>query len=566
MSRTSPRWRLGLRFKLALLALVLLALPWVGLQYVQEMERLLLEAQRQTLADTARAVATALHGRPQLMRLSPPRDSELRRAAEEDLQRLVAESGGGAPVDGAFVGPPAPWNLPPLPEAVPLPADPLPAMDEAAATAEISAILRALERNPVRIWVVNRELRVLAMSGSLAPASTGEGEQRWWQPLLRGLIKTPPADFDQAIDEEALAAGREVANALLGVPGSRVRSAGDARAMIVSAAQPIWDGDRVVGAVAVEETTHSILSLRNRALERLLLATLAVFLLGAVALLWFASRLSGRIRRLRDAAEGAVDARGRIAGPLPGSRAGDEIGDLARSFATLMERLAQHHGYLETMASRLSHELRTPVTVVRSSLENLRQQALPGEAQVYMDRAEHGLQRLAKILSRMSEATRLEQSLEQTERERFDLVRLARECVEGYRLAYPQQRFAFSADRPEAWVTGAPDLLAQMLDKLAANAADFAQGPEPIRIALESAGERVQLLVVNLGPALPESMRGRLFESMVSVRGRSEDSEPHLGLGLYVARLIAEFHRGTIRADNLPGGGGVCVTVELPLG
>jgi len=85
--------RLSLRSKLALVALVLLALPWAGYNYVREMERFLLEGQEQALLATARAVATALHDRPGLLRARPSRDSDFRREAEEELRRLAAERG-----------------------------------------------------------------------------------------------------------------------------------------------------------------------------------------------------------------------------------------------------------------------------------------------------------------------------------------------------------------------------------------------------------------------------------------------------------------------------------------
>src|SRR5439155_1487333 len=99
----------------------------------------------------------------------------------------------------------------------------------------------------------------------------------------------------------------------------------------------------------------------NRALEQVVAVTLVAFLAGAVTLLAFASRLSIRLRRLRDEAEAAIDSQGRVRKLLHGSAAGDEIGDLSRSFSTALERLAQYNAYLEHMAGRLSHELRTPL-------------------------------------------------------------------------------------------------------------------------------------------------------------------------------------------------------------
>src|ERR1700675_2463632 len=91
----------SLRTKLALVALVLLALPWAGYSYVREMERFLLEGQQQALLATARAVATALHDRPGLLRARPPRDTDVRVDAKEELRRLPAARGGAEPGEDA---------------------------------------------------------------------------------------------------------------------------------------------------------------------------------------------------------------------------------------------------------------------------------------------------------------------------------------------------------------------------------------------------------------------------------------------------------------------------------
>jgi len=543
-------FRITLRLKLALVALTLLALPWAGWRYVQEMERFLLEAQQQALLATARAVATALHERPQLMRLRPAQSGEARRAAEESLRQAAEQAEKtGQPVVVEEIGRES-------------------GVSAQQSVAEIGAILRGLERSTARIWVVNRELKLLALAGSLkSPAApeNGDGAARPWRDLLARLVPRPAEDFDEALDPDVLASGREITRALLGAPATRLRASADGRAVIVSAAYPIWSRDDVIGAVVVEETTNSILSVRSQALERLLLTTIAAFALAAAVLLGFATRLSGRIRRLRDEAESAVDARGRLKRLTAGSRAGDEIGDLSRSFSAVLEKLAQHHGYLESLAGRLSHELRTPIAVVRSSLENLKLEQDPAQRQVYLERAEEGLARLSKILTRMSEATRLEQSLREEERVRFDLAAVLAECVSGYRLAYPQRGFELAAPAEAFEVDGSADLFAQMLDKLVANAVDFARPGPPIRIALARAGHAARLSVTNSGPPVPDEVRGRLFESMISARGERSDGEPHLGLGLYIARLIAEFHGGSIEAANLPDGSGVSLRLTFPL-
>ena len=521
--------RFPLRAKLALVALVLLVLPWAGWLYVREMERFLLAAQQEALAATARAVATALHERPKLLAYRARGESTLRDEAERELRRLT----GGVTEDEAQVR-------------------------DGAADGEISAILKGLERASSRVWVVSRDYRVLALAGSLkrpdlpAPSTS--------QRALGWLLSPPTEEFDDAIAQDALAAGREIGAALQGAASTRTRNTRDGRAVVVSAAHPIWVGDEVHGAVVVEETANRIASLRNQALERLLLVTLAAFVLVAAVLLWFATRISNRIRRLSDEAEAAIDAHGRVTRLVTASEAADEIGDLSRSFTTVLGRLARYNDYLVALASRLSHELRTPVAVVRSSLENLHAARTPDETRTYVARAEEGLGRLSTILSRMTEASQLEQSLSAAERERFDAVAVLRGCVEGYRLAYAPRKFELDVPAGQFLASGSADLLAQMLDKLVENAVDFAVAGTSIRVFLGADG---RLRVENQGPPLPDAIRDSLFDSMVSLRNERTGAAPHLGLGLYIARLIAEFHGGALRAENLPGGGGVAFEARL---
>src|SRR5690606_38782001 len=100
-------------------------------------------------------------------------------------------------------------------------------------------------------------------------------------------------------------------------------------------------------AVLVEETTNAVLAERNRAFERLFSIVVAVLLVGSIALTVYATWLSSRIRRLARDAEAAIDRDGRVLGPLPGSGARDEIGDLARSYSGVLARLAGYASYQE---------------------------------------------------------------------------------------------------------------------------------------------------------------------------------------------------------------------------
>jgi len=180
-----------------------------------------------------------------------------------------------------------------------------------------------------------------------------------------------------------------------------------------------------------------------------------------------------------------------------------------------------------------------------------------------MERAQEGLNRLTHILTRMTEATRLERSVGDDERERFDLAKVLTGCVDGYRVAYPQHTLKLELPSGEVIFNGAPEMIAQMLDKLVANAVEFSAAGTPIVVRLERGDTDLRLSVENEGPLLPDAMGGRLFDSMVSVRGDQVSDAPHLGLGLYIVRLIAEAHRGRAMAQNREDGRGVVVSVAL---
>ena len=528
-----PRIALSIRAQLLLVLTVFLVLPWLGVSYVRELERVLRDAQQRALAGTAQAVATALHDRPRLFAVAPDPIAAFAR------ERNDAETKEGA-------------SLPP------------------SASPEIAQIIEGLSRTTARIWVIDRGGTVLARAGTLKKPPADVPVTSWWSRLRRATIgrlyalvlEQPNEDFSDDAATSGAPRGRDAEGALAGIPTTDRRPTSDSKAVVVSAAHPIWVGDEVKGAVIVEETGNAVLAERNRAFERLFNIVLAVLLVGSLALTLYATWLSSRIRRLRDDAERAIDERGRMRKPLASSSAGDEIGDLSRSFGSVLTRLSEYASYQEKMASRLSHELRTPIAVVRSSLDNLKLTSLPDDARVYMTRAQDGLARLTQILTRMTEAARLEQSLSDAERERFDLVPVIAGSVEGYRLAYPAANIVFTGPSGEIVMNGAPDLIAQMLDKLVANAVEFAAGGT-IEVRLECDDGHAKLMVANDGPLLPDADPERLFESMVSVRSGIVTAEPHLGLGLYIVRLIAEFHGGDARAENRGGAAGVIVTVTL---
>ncbi|HEU5135228.1 MAG TPA: ATP-binding protein [Steroidobacteraceae bacterium] len=334
--------------------------------------------------------------------------------------------------------------------------------------------------------------------------------------------------------------------------------------VIVAAAAPIYsaDGKYVFGVIQLAQTADRWLTLRDRALTRLLNLTLFVTLFAVVAAFWFAGRMTLRISRLGAASETALGREGSLSRVLPESDARDELGDLSRSFSSLLGRLDEYTGYLRTLAGKLAHEIRTPLTIIRSSLENLESEANSDNARVYISRAREGSERLGAILTAMGAATRVEEAIAHSDRQRFDLAALVREAAGAYGGAFPTRRFAAHVPDEAVEITGAPDLIIQMLDKLIDNAVDFSADGATISLVLRADAGHAELSVANPGPLLPPETANRLFESLWQSRVES-DKRPHFGLGLYIVRLIAEFHGGTARAENLPDDSGAVFTVRL---
>ncbi|MDR0247565.1 MAG: hypothetical protein LBI16_04130, partial [Burkholderiales bacterium] len=420
-------WRFGIRLQLLLTLTVLLVLPWLGYEYLREVDRFLKSGQERALRVTAKAVATALYERPNVFRADNLISlSQAQREADAadfpDASQGLPDTPPRLPMQPLVVTPPL---LSPSLSPAPSSSTPLPDTLQQ----QLESALAPLVPVNVRLWVIDHDLRVLARLGSLhrmideRPPQPFSWNDPWaWlrarliEPIYARLIEQPTEDFVDEPGAQTLTSAYEVEGALSGIPMLGQRPTTDRAATIAVATTPIWTGDRVAGAVIVEETTNGILAARNQAFERLFSLLLAAVLLIAAVLIAYASRLSARIRRLRNETEHAVDARGRVRTIAASAGAGDEIGDLSRSFSDVLGRLEEAAVYREQIASRLSHELRTPIAVVRSSLENLHEPLSGDERFTYLERAQGGLTRLSHILARMTEASRLDQSIVDAER------------------------------------------------------------------------------------------------------------------------------------------------------
>lgn len=434
----------------------------------------------------------------------------------------------------------------------------------------------ALSRASGRVAVYDVAGVQMARQGGIA--SPEQAEQNWSSQFARWLLAIasrlrPEIDSINLVEagngsDQSRAAVSALAKALTGVPAQQWLRTGLVAGMpvwLLTVAQPIWSGDQVVGALVIEESTGSRLALGQQALEHLTLLAVLALVGTVVALLLVATITAARITRLRRSAEAAIDARGRVVGVIPEFRLRDEVGELASGYERVLGRLRDHQEYLSKLRGRLVHELRTPIMVVRSSLENLAAEDDVERQKAYAARAQDGAARLEKIVASMGEAASLETMLGDSQLERIDLAGLLASSVEAYRGAYSQARFELAIEAPEAEAAVVPEAIAQALDKLVANAVDFAAIGSTIELRLEActltdplARRRAvpgwRISVFNRGRPLPEAMGESLFDSMVSVRSAHGGSTSHLGLGLFLVRLIAEFHGGQVFARNEDGG------------
>jgi dedicated sortase system histidine kinase len=431
------------------------------------------------------------------------------------------------------------------------------------ADARVDRALETLVPDGGRVRFVSRDGWVLGRAGTLQMPddSARAGARGTWKGLLYRMLLAPPAEAGTDFAPQLVHLNTPVVwQALSGIAASSARAAAMADTLIVAAAVPLQREGQVQGVLLLEQASDALLVLANRAVFGVMVASLVTVLAGSLVLFGYAGVLSWRIRRLRNAAERSLHADGRLEPNLPHLAARDDLGDLSRSFARLLGEIGAYTDYLRSLASKLSHELNTPLAIVRSSLDNLEHERLDTSARTYAQRARDGAERLAGILRSMAEASRMERAIQAAEGEDFDLAALARGCAEAYRdLAAPRRVLL---DAPEGALTlhGAPDLIAQALDKLVDNARSFAPTDGWIRVRLRAHEHGVELAVANNGPPLPARMQDRLFESLVSVRQGAErgpGDAPHMGLGLFIVRLVAELHGGAAQARNLPDNGGV---------
>ncbi len=428
-------------------------------------------------------------------------------------------------------------------------------------------------------WIVGRTTEESSEPGLTESGGAGEGSITQvfsdllvsvlrWAVLAPDTVENP--EINEASDRSAL-----VQSAFAGSVASGWFTAADGRYALSSVAQPVYWQTRPAFVLRVDQHTRTYAALSNDTIADVLLTSLGGYVVVTALLLGYAGLLSYRIRALNRHIGQAVSEDGRVQGGFTPARTPDELGDLSRSFHQMVQALNGYTAYLETFASKLAHEIKTPVAIVRSSLDNLDEHNLPDDQAVYMARARDGCTRIVTILDALRSASRLERAVEQMEPEAFSLAGLVRALVDSYAQTLPVHRvqLIINGVEPNSFpMHGGPDLIAQMMDKLIDNAKDFTPQGQRIVVTLsESTASKSRpagylLAVANEGPSLPDALAGDIFSSFISLREGATDG--HFGLGLVIVRLIVERHGGHIRARNISsvsdGFNGVKFSIFLP--
>jgi two-component system, OmpR family, sensor histidine kinase ChvG len=183
----------------------------------------------------------------------------------------------------------------------------------------------------------------------------------------------------------------------------------------------------------------------------------------------------------------------------------------------------------------------------------------------YLESAKRGVLRIGAIVQNLADAANLEEALQAEELEVIDIQKLLENYVANCHLVHKGATFVYRGTSHPVFARVSDYRIEQLLDKIIDNAIDFHRANSPIKVQLDSYRDFLRITVANRGPTLPQAAVESLFDSMVSHRGADVQSRLHFGLGLYVVRVIAEHHGGTVRAMNLADGSGVAVMVQLPL-
>jgi two-component system sensor histidine kinase ChvG len=245
---------------------------------------------------------------------------------------------------------------------------------------------------------------------------------------------------------------------------------------------------------------------------------------------------------------------------------GDEIGELSGALAEMTAALWARLDAIERFAADVSHEIRNPLTSLKSAVETASRVRDPEQREQLMRIIVEDVARIDRLIGDIAGASRLDAELSRGAAAPVDVVQLLRAMADVQAATSGADGARIVLDLPperRLVVDGIEDRLGQVLRNLIANAASFSPPGGTIRLAARRAGDAVEIAVEDEGPGIPEDRLEKIFERFYSERPQGEKFGTHSGLGLSISRQIVDAHGGEIWAENRPRGGARFV-VRLP--
>jgi two-component system, OmpR family, sensor histidine kinase ChvG len=392
----------------------------------------------------------------------------------------------------------------------------------------------------------------------LAPPSTGEpGIAERAMIAVRTWLNRGDLPLYRELGPENGKGYNEVARALDGVKGSMVRI--NARGeVIVSVAVPVQHFRAVNGALLLSTQGGDIDQMVTA--ERL--AILKIFAVAAIVMialsLLLASTIAGPVRRLADGAE-HVRRRIRTRVEIPdftGRR--DEIGHLSGALRDMTDALYNRIEAIEMFAADVAHELKNPLTSLRSAVETLPLARNDNSRARLLAVIEHDVKRLDRLISDISDASRLDAELQRQDMAPVDLRRLlttlatvANETRLGNNIAV-EVRFEGRSTSDTYSVPGHDSRLGQVISNLLVNAQSFSEAGGRVRIVCRRVRSEIEIIIDDDGPGIRDDALERIFERFYTDRPHQGFGQ-NSGLGLSISKQIIEAHGGRIWAENRPG-------------
>jgi two-component system sensor histidine kinase ChvG len=350
----------------------------------------------------------------------------------------------------------------------------------------------------------------------------------------------------------------EVERALTGEIASAVRGDRAGGGLVLTVAVPVQRYKEVLGAVLLSTGSTEI----EQAVRAVRFEILKVFIiaLGVTVLLsiYLAGTIAQPVRRLAAAAERVRSGRGRHMAIPDLTQRGDEIGDLSGALREMTSALWQRMDAIERFAADVAHEIKNPLTSLRSAVETAARVDDPVKQRKLLALVFEDIERLDRLITDISDASRLDAELSRGEIETVLVGRMLEALVEVHRMTTAQgaPRLALSlpgvpgTPEHDLPVTGIETRLVQVFRNLIANAMSFSPRGGTISIAAQRRDDAVVVTVEDEGPGIPEGKLGAIFDRFYTERPAGEKFGTHSGLGLSISKQIVEAHHGTIRAEN----------------